>query len=117
MAIKNLNRVVLLGVLDAKPKCVTDSNQKAVCNFILRTSETWMGKDGPTTRTCRHHCLAYGPLAKTIREARVGGFVYVEGALRDDLDAAPGATTDVVLTFLVQPVAEPVPMPEAEPST
>jgi len=79
-----LNKVILIGNLGKDPVYRVTSNNRAVAEFSLATSESWKGEDGNRqTHTEWHKIVVWGPAANAVRDSlKKGSKVYVEGGLR-----------------------------------
>ncbi len=79
-----LNKVILIGNLGKDPVYRVTSNNRAVAEFSLATSESWKGEDGNRqSHTEWHKIVVWGPAANAVRDSlKKGSKVYVEGSLR-----------------------------------
>ena len=79
-----LNKVILIGNLGKDPVYRVTSNNRAVAEFSLATSESWKGDDGNRqSHTEWHKIVVWGPAANAVRDSlKKGSKVYVEGSLR-----------------------------------
>lgn len=79
-----LNKVILIGNLGKDPVYRVTSNNRAVAEFSLATSESWKGDDGNrATHTEWHKIVVWGPAANAVRDSlKKGSKVFVEGSLR-----------------------------------
>mgnify|MGYP003559041296 FL=1 len=147
MAVRGINKVVLVGCLGKDPEVRYIPNGGAVANLQVATSESWRDKQTGEMReqTEWHRVVLFGKLAEVAGEyLRKGAQVYIEGQLRtrswDDnngvtryiteilvkttgtmqmLGRAAGAQTQPEETqqFSGQPQQEPQPEPQVEAGT
>ena len=85
MAVRGINKVVLIGRLGKDPEVRYIPNGGAVANLQLATSETWRDKQTGEMReqTEWHRVVLFGKLAEVAGEyLRKGAQVYIEGQLR-----------------------------------
>lgn len=147
MAVRGINKVILVGRLGKDPEVRYIPNGGAVANLQVATSESWRDKQTGEMReqTEWHRVVLFGKLAEVAGEyLRKGAQVYIEGQLRtrswDDnngvtryiteilvkntgtmqmLGRAAGAQTQPEETqqFSGQPQQEPQPEPQVEAGT
>ncbi|XZR53136.1 MAG: single-stranded DNA-binding protein [Enterobacteriaceae bacterium] len=85
MAIKGINKVILIGYLGQNPKIRYISNGNAVTNFSIATSEVWKDKitNEQKEKTEWHKIVIFGKLAEIANEyLKKGSQVYIEGTLQ-----------------------------------
>ncbi|UNB92309.1 MAG: single-stranded DNA-binding protein [gamma proteobacterium endosymbiont of Trioza apicalis] len=85
MAIRGINKVILIGNLGQNPIVRYMSNGNAVTNISLATSENWRDKQTGDNkeRTEWHRIVIFGKLAEIAGEyLRKGSQVYIEGFLQ-----------------------------------
>ena len=85
MAVRGINKVILVGRLGKDPEVRYIPNGGAVANLQVATSETWRDKtDGEMKeQTEWHRVVLFGKLAEVAGEyLRKGAQVYIEGQLR-----------------------------------
>ena len=85
MAVRGINKVVLIGRLGKDPEVRYIPNGGAVANLQVATSESWRDKQTGEMReqTEWHRVVLFGKLAEVAGEClRKGAQVYIEGQLR-----------------------------------
>ncbi|CDL86333.1 single-stranded DNA-binding protein [Xenorhabdus cabanillasii] len=86
MALRGINKVILVGNLGADPEIrYMPNNSGAVANITLATSESWRDKQSGEMRekTEWHRIVIFGKLAEIAGEyLRKGSQVYIEGSLQ-----------------------------------
>ena len=85
MAVRGINKVILVGRLGKDPEVRYIPNGGAVANLQVATSETWRDKQTGEMReqTEWHRGVLFGKLAEVAGEyLRKGAQVYIEGQLR-----------------------------------
>ena len=85
MSRRGVNKVIIVGNLGQDPELRWTSNNEAVANFSVATSDVWRDKQTgqQQERTEWHRIVAFGPLADIVaRFAQTGTKVYCEGELR-----------------------------------
>lgn len=85
MAVRGINKVILVGRLGKDPEVRYIPNGGAVANLQVATSETWRDKQTGEMReqTEWHRVVLFGKLAEVAGEyLRKGAQVYIEGQLR-----------------------------------
>lgn len=85
MAVRGINKVIIVGYLGQDPEIRYMPNGGAVANLSLATSETW--RDKQTGEMCEktewHRVVLFGKLAEVAGEyLRKGAQLYIEGQLR-----------------------------------
>jgi len=124
---RNLNKIMLIGNLGRDPEVRFTVSGKAVANFTVATSESWIGKDGnEQEHTEWHRIIAWGKLGEICGEYLVKGrTVYVEGRLQtrewEDRDGNKQRTTEIVASEMImlggrdnKPQDKPQPDPKPE---
>jgi single-strand DNA-binding protein len=107
MAGKNLNKVMLIGHLGKDPEIRFTPSGRAVANFSLATSESWVDKEGKKEeRTEWHRIVVYGKLAEICNQyLSKGKQVYLEGRLQtrewQDKDGNKRTTTEIVVNEMI----------------
>ena len=109
MAVRGINKVILVGRLGKDPEVRYIPNGGAVANLQVATSESWRDKQTGEIReqTEWHRVVLFGKLAEVAGEyLRKGAQVYIEGQLRT---RAAGAQTqpEEGQQFSAQPQPEP----------
>lgn len=82
---RGINKVILIGNLGADPEVRYTTNNVAIANLSLATSESWRDKNTGETveQTEWHRVVCYRRLAEIAGEyLRKGSKVYIEGRLR-----------------------------------
>lgn len=85
MAVRGINKVILVGRLGKDPEVRDIPNGGAVANLQVATSESWRDKQTGEMReqTEWHRVVLFGKLAEVAGEClRKGAQVYIEGQLR-----------------------------------
>ncbi len=84
MAMRGVNKVILIGNLGADPEVRYMPSGDAVANLRVATSEVWRDKNGEQQeRTEWHNVVLFGKVAEIARQyLRKGSKVYLEGKLR-----------------------------------
>ena len=102
----SINKVILIGNLEADPELRNAATGTTVANFGLVTKEAWTSKDGKEEeRTEWHRIVAWGRLGEICGEYLVKGKqVYIEGKLQtrswEDRDGNKRYTTEVIAQTL-----------------
>ncbi|HFK5384916.1 single-stranded DNA-binding protein [Escherichia coli] len=130
MAVRGINKVILVGRLGKDPEVRYIPNGGAVANLQVATSETWRDKQTGEMReqTEWHRVVLFGKLAEVAGEyLRKGAQVYIEGQLRTRSWEDNGITryvTEILVktTGTMQMLgraagAQPQPEPQAEAGT
>jgi single-strand DNA-binding protein len=84
---RGVNKVILVGNLGKDPEMRYTSNNTAVANITIATSEQWKDKNTGEMqeRTEWHNVVFYSRLAEVVGEyLHKGSQVYVEGSLRTE---------------------------------
>lgn len=109
MAVRSLNKVMLIGNLTRDPNLRYTPNNTAVCSFGIATNRSWIPSDGGDReeRTDFHNIVAWAKLAEICGEIlQKGDKVYVEGRLqtRDwKVDDGPDRrVTEVVIDSMIK---------------
>ena len=104
MAVRGINKVVLIGRLGKDPEVRYIPNGGAVANLQLATSESWRDKQTGEMReqTEWHRVVLFGKLAEVAGEyLRKGAQVYIEGQLRtrswDDNNGVTRYITEILV--------------------
>ena len=104
MALRGINKVILVGHLGQDPEVRYLPNSSAVANITLATSESWRDKQTGETKdkTEWHRVVLFGKLAEIAGEyLRKGSQVYIEGQIRtrkwQDQNGQDRYTTEVVV--------------------
>lgn len=82
---RGINKVTLVGHLGQDPELRYMSNDEAVVNCSIATSESWKDKKTGENRerTEWHRVVIFGKLAEIVKEyAKKGSLVYIEGQLK-----------------------------------
>ncbi|HCC4587489.1 TPA: single-stranded DNA-binding protein [Escherichia coli] len=130
MAVRGINKVILVGRLGKDPEVRYIPNGGAVANLQVATSETWRDKQTGEMReqTEWHRVVLFGKLAEVAGEyLRKGAQVYIEGQLRTRSWEDNGITryvTEILVktTGTMQMLgraagAQPQPEPQSEAGT
>ncbi|EEX6624640.1 single-stranded DNA-binding protein [Escherichia coli] len=130
MAVRGINKVILVGRLGKDPEVRYIPNGGAVANLQVATSESWRDKQTGEMReqTEWHRVVLFGKLAEVAGEyLRKGAQVYIEGQLRTRSWEDNGITryvTEILVktTGTMQMLgratgAQPQPEPQAEAGT
>lgn len=108
MAVRSLNKVMLIGNLTRDPNLRYTPSNTAVCSFGIATNRSWSTEDGQLEeRTDFHNLVAWAKLAEICDQIlRKGDKVYVEGRLqtRDwkSDDGADRRVTEIVLDSMIK---------------
>ncbi|HGW6494352.1 TPA: single-stranded DNA-binding protein [Escherichia coli] len=104
MAVRGINKVILVGRLGKDPEVRYIPNGGAVANLQVATSESWRDKQTGEMReqTEWHRVVLFGKLAEVAGEyLRKGAQVYIEGQLRtrswDDNNGATRYITEILV--------------------
>lgn len=108
MAVRSLNKVMLIGNLTRDPNLRYTPKGTAVCSFGIATNRSWMPADGSEReeRTEFHNIVSWAKLAEICGQLlHKGDKVYVEGRLqtrewRGD-DEQSRRTTEVVIDNMI----------------
>jgi single-strand DNA-binding protein len=107
MAVRSLNKVMLIGHLGKDPEVRYTANGLAVANFSLATNESWKDQDGNVQeRTEWHNIVMWSKLAEIAGEwLKKGKQVYLEGRLQtrsyDDKNGVKRYVTEIVATDMI----------------
>ncbi|KXX64196.1 single-stranded DNA-binding protein [Marichromatium gracile] len=85
MAVRGINKVILIGNLGADPEIRHMPSGDAVANLRIATSESWRDRATGETRerTEWHNVAIFGKVAEVAKQyLRKGSKVYIEGKLR-----------------------------------
>jgi single-strand DNA-binding protein len=100
-----INKVILIGNLGAKPELKYSSNNVAITNLSVATSESWTDKNTgqKQEKTEWHKVSIFGKLAEVMSKyCDKGSKVYVEGKLQtrkyQDKSGVDRYTTDIVVS-------------------
>ncbi|MEA2056765.1 MAG: single-stranded DNA-binding protein [Patescibacteria group bacterium] len=107
MAVRSLNKVMLIGNLTRDPNLRYTPNNTAVCSFGLATNRAWNTDDGREERTDFHNVVSWAKLAEICDQIlQKGDKVYVEGRLqtRDwKVDDGPDRrVTEIVIDNMIK---------------
>lgn len=108
MAVRSLNKVMLIGNLTRDPNLRYTPNNTAVCSFGLATNRAWSTEEGNREeRTDFHNVVSWAKLAEICNEIlKKGDKVYVEGRLqtRDwKVDDGPDRrVTEIVIDNMIK---------------
>lgn len=98
-----VNKVILIGNLGADPEIRYGTNNNAICNMTVATSESWTDKatNQKKEQTEWHRVVIYQRLAEIAGDyLRKGSKVYLEGKLKTrkwtDKDGIERYTTEIV---------------------
>jgi single-strand DNA-binding protein len=103
MALKGVNKVILVGNLGKDPEVRYTPDGKAVANLTLATSESWKDQQGQAQEKTEWHRISiFGKLAEIAGEyLRKGSQVYIEGKLQTrkwtNKEGQDQYTTEIVL--------------------
>lgn len=104
MAVRGVNKVILVGFMGQDPEVRYMPNGGAVASLSLATSETWRDKatGEQKEKTEWHRVVLFGKLAEVAGEfLRKGAQVYIEGQLRtrnwQDNNGVTRYTTEIVV--------------------
>jgi len=104
MAVRGVNKVILIGYMGQDPEVRYMPNGGAVATITLATSESWRDKQTGENRenTEWHRVVLFGKLAEIAGEyLRKGSQVYIEGQLRtrrwQDQSGQDRYTTEVIV--------------------
>ena len=84
MAIKGINKAIIIGNLGKDPEVRYTQNGDAIANLTIATSESWRDKQSgeKKEKTEWHRVVLFGKLAEVAGEyLRKGSQVYIEGKL------------------------------------
>lgn len=99
----SLNKVQIIGNLGRDPEVRHTSDNRAIANLTLATSESWEDKAGQKQeKTEWHRVVVFGKLAEIVEKyLKKGDSVYFEGKLQTrkwtDKDGQERYTTEVVV--------------------
>jgi single-strand DNA-binding protein len=103
MSQRGINKVILVGRTGKDPEMRFTSNQKAVANLTLATSEVWNDKQTgqKQEKTEWHRIVAFGKLAEIVGQyVKKGSQLYIEGSLQtrkwQDTNGQDRYTTEIV---------------------
>ncbi len=108
MAVRSLNKVMLIGNLTRDPNLRYTPNNTAVCSFGLATNRSWNNDDGSQEeRTDFHNIVAWAKLAEICNQILLkGDKVFVEGRLQTrewkSDDGADRRITEIVLDSMIK---------------
>jgi single-strand DNA-binding protein len=108
MAVRSLNKVLLIGNLTRDPNLRYTPNSTAVCSFGLATNRSWAGADGgdKQERVEFHNIVAWSKLGEICGQLlHKGDKVFVEGRLQTrewkGEDQQSRRTTEVVIDNMI----------------
>jgi single-strand DNA-binding protein len=108
MAVRSLNKVLLIGNLTRDPNLRYTPNGAAVCSFGIATNRTWAGADGgeKQERVEFHNIVAWAKLGEICGQLlHKGDKVYVEGRMQTrewkSEDDQTRRTTEVVIDNMI----------------
>lgn len=108
MAVRSLNKVMLIGNLTRDPETRFTANNNAVCSFGLATNRTWMPREGgeKQEQVEYHNVVAWGKLAEICGQyLHKGHKLYVEGRLQTrewkTNDGQDRRTTEVIMENMI----------------
>ena len=108
MAVRSLNKVMLIGNLTRDPNLRYTPNGTAVCSFGLATNRSWTPADGgeKQERVEFHNAVSWAKLAEICGQLlHKGDKVYVEGRLQtrnwDDKEGKKHYMTEIIVKDLV----------------
>jgi len=109
-----INRVLLVGTVEARPTHRPRAANQHVTTFHLVTTETWTDKKGVThSRTARHPVIVWGKLAKSCGSLSAGQRCYVEGKLQleefEDREGRLRSSSEVLASAVVFLPDDPAP--------
>lgn len=99
----SLNKVQLIGNLGRDPEIRYTSDDRAIANLTVATSERWKSKDGEQQeKTEWHRVVIFGPLAEVAEKyMKKGSSAYFEGKLQtrkwEDNEGNERYTTEIVI--------------------
>lgn len=108
MAVRSLNKVMLIGNLTRDPNLRYTPNNTAVCSFGLATNRSWSNDDGSLEeRTDFHNIVSWAKLAEICNQIlQKGDKVYLEGRIqtRDwkTDDGQDRRITEIVLDSMIK---------------
>ncbi|STN24591.1 single-stranded DNA-binding protein [Escherichia coli] len=108
MAVRGINKVILVGRLGKDPEVRYIPNGGAVANLQVATSESWRDKQTGEMReqTEWHRVVLFGKLAEVAGEyLRKGAQVYIEGQLRHPVAGRITVSPVTSPKFLLRPRA------------
>ena len=108
MAVRSLNKVLLIGNLTRDPNLRYTPNGAAVCSFGIATNRSWAGADGgdKQERVEFHNIVAWAKLGEICGQLlHKGDKVFVEGRLQTrewkSEDNQSRRTTEVVIDNMI----------------
>jgi single-strand DNA-binding protein len=108
MAVRSLNKVMLIGNLTRDPNLRYTPNGTAVCSFGLATNRSWTNADGgdKQERTEFHNTVSWAKLAEICGQLlHKGDKVYLEGRLQTrewkGEDEQNRRTTEIVIDNMI----------------
>jgi single-strand DNA-binding protein len=108
MAVRSLNKVMLIGNLTRDPNLRYTPGNTAVCSFGIATNRSWNTEDGQLEeRTDFHNIVAWAKLAEICDQIlNKGDKTYVEGRLQTrewkSDDGADRRVTEVVIDSMIK---------------
>ncbi len=108
MAVRSLNKVMLIGNLTRDPNLRYTPNNTSVCSFGLATNRSWTNQDGSIEeRTDFHNIVAWTKLAEICDQIlQKGDKVYLEGRIQTrewkSDDGADRRITEIVLDSMIK---------------
>ncbi|MBI5888959.1 MAG: single-stranded DNA-binding protein [Deltaproteobacteria bacterium] len=96
-----INKVILIGNLGKDPEVRYTPGGKAVCNFSIATSESWVKDGQKTEKTEWHKIVTFDKLAEICGQYLAKGRqVYIEGKIQtrswDDKDGTKKYMTEII---------------------
>ena len=108
MAVRSLNKVMLIGNLTRDPNLRYTPNNTSVCSFGLATNRSWATDDGGyEERTDFHNLVAWAKLAEICDQIlQKGDKVYIEGRLQTrewkSDDGSDRRVTEIVVDSMIK---------------
>ncbi len=108
MAVRSLNKVMLIGNLTRDPNLRYTPGNTAVCSFGIATNRSWNTEDGQLEeRTDFHNIVAWAKLAEICDQIlNKGDKTYVEGRLQTrewkSDDGADRRVTEIVIDSMIK---------------
>ena len=76
----NINKIMIMGILDKDPNISTTHNGKNVSNLLIVTDESYTNTEGTKVEKYeKHKIVAWGRQAERCKELKKGDKVYIEG--------------------------------------
>jgi len=108
MAVRSLNKVMLIGNLTRDPEIRYTPNGTAVCSFGMATNRSWKDANGEIKESAEfHNIVAWAKMAEICNQILAKGMkVYVEGSIstrswEDEASKTTKYKTEIRITDLI----------------